>query len=631
MRKNTLNEIISEYEYISFDIFDTLISRNLEKPTDVFKIMQNEYKKNFNGEIENWVNIRIDAESKARKKSSHEEITLKEIYDCIELDKKIKKKLYDLEIQIEVELSSPIVKNLEILNNSIEAGKKIILTSDMYLPKDVIEKILTKNNIKYLKLYLSSEKKLTKSTGNLFKFIINDLKIENTKIIHLGDNYTSDYVVPMMLGIKAIHLKRNTNIKLKNKDICKDDEFYYKCLKCFLNENINDSNGYFYNKGYQTLGPLLYGYSTWLKQEFEKENFDNIFFLSRDGYIMQKAFENVSDIKTEYMYASRRALIVPTIWKYEDLESLKKNMKFPRQVTIKSMLKKMGLDSEKYKDIVEKYGYKLDDEILEEDISESNLKFYGEIKEDIYKNSKKEYENLIAYLKKHNFNGKTAIIDIGWFGNMQYAINNIVSLANMDVDLYGYYVGIVPYSEKQDVLNMKAFLFDKNNEDFYYKEVFFNSLFELIFSAQHGSVKKYTDDVDKIEFYPYEYENSNDKVKIVEFQKGAIDFVKDFANSKLSNYIEFNKYLSTYDLFELGNYPSKEDIKMFENIDFFDDDTHKLIETKSLLFYALHLKQFKNEFHNAHWKPAFLRKLLKINLDYYNFVYKYKAKKDKNK
>ena len=624
-----LEKLISEYDYISFDIFDTLICRNLEKPTDVFKIVKKEYEKIYKEKLNDWENIRINAEKRARKNSNNEEITLQEIYNFVEYDNVIKDRLYKIEIEMEIDLSSTIKNNLRILNLCLKKGKKILLTSDMYLPKDIIEKILEKNKITYNKLYLSSEVNLTKSTGNLFKYIINDLKISNTQIIHFGDNHGSDYITPMMLGIKAVHLKREPFKKIKN--VRQEDKFSYRCLNNFINDNLNEEKDYFYNAGYATLGPLLYGYSKWLQSEFEKEQFDNIFFLARDGYIMQKAFEIISDRKTEYMYASRRALIVPTIWKYEDFLSLKKNMKFPRKITIKALLKKFGLDSQKYKEIIEKHGYKLEEEILAEDINEKNPRFYSEIKNDIYENSKNEYENLVNNLRKHNFEGKTAIVDIGWHGNMQFAINNIIQVAELNTDLYGYYVGIVPNSEKQKILNMKAFLFDQNDETFYYKELFFNSLFELIFSTQHGSVKKYVSTSEEVELYPYEYENSLDKEKIINFQAGAIDFIKDFNSSKLSSFIEFNKYISTYNLFELGNYPSKQDINMFGNIDFYDDDTHKLVEVQSLFYYICHPKKFADEFHNAHWKPAFLRKLFKININYYNLIYKLKFRKDKNK
>lgn len=38
---------ISKYKYISFDIFDTLINRDVVNPTDIFLIVQNEYRKTY--------------------------------------------------------------------------------------------------------------------------------------------------------------------------------------------------------------------------------------------------------------------------------------------------------------------------------------------------------------------------------------------------------------------------------------------------------------------------------------------------------------------------------------------------------------------------------------------------------
>lgn len=71
--------------------------------------------------------------------------------------------------------------------------KKIVLTSDMYLKSDVIEVILQKNKITgYDKIYLSSEIGLKKKTGDLFKYVINDNRVNNNEILHIGDNIEGD-------------------------------------------------------------------------------------------------------------------------------------------------------------------------------------------------------------------------------------------------------------------------------------------------------------------------------------------------------------------------------------------------------------------------------------------------------
>ena len=51
---------VEPYKYVSFDIFDTLVKRNVENPTDVFKIMEGNAGKGF-------ADRRIKAEREARQ------------------------------------------------------------------------------------------------------------------------------------------------------------------------------------------------------------------------------------------------------------------------------------------------------------------------------------------------------------------------------------------------------------------------------------------------------------------------------------------------------------------------------------------------------------------------------------
>ncbi len=58
----------------SFDIFDTLLKRNLKNPTDVFDFVQKKV------EIESFKIKRIEAEQIARRSTNRKEVTLEEIY-----------------------------------------------------------------------------------------------------------------------------------------------------------------------------------------------------------------------------------------------------------------------------------------------------------------------------------------------------------------------------------------------------------------------------------------------------------------------------------------------------------------------------------------------------------------------
>ena len=60
-------------------------------------------------------------------------------------------------------------------------SKKVICTSDMYLPIETIKKIINKNGYYVEKIYLSSEIGLTKFHKDLYDYVAKDLKIEPSK------------------------------------------------------------------------------------------------------------------------------------------------------------------------------------------------------------------------------------------------------------------------------------------------------------------------------------------------------------------------------------------------------------------------------------------------------------------
>lgn len=617
-------KIISNYEYVSFDIFDTLIKRNLPKPSSLFLIVQEKYERKYNRELQDWKSIRIEAEIKAREKSNEEEITLDDIYANINSKIENLEELKKIEVETEIELCEKNMQLYELYKFCKEQQKKIIITSDMYLDEEVIKTILQKNEFMYDMLFLSSELKKTKRTGSLFKYILENLKITNKQIVHIGDNKKSDYISAKKIGIYAILIQEENRLSYYNeKDVDSKDKFNYECLKAFINHHIDKTKGYYWKCGYETFGPLLYGYIKWLDEQFKNNNYTQIYFLARDGYIMQRAYDIIyPDNKTRYIYASRRALLVPTIWMYKDLNEIFQNMLLPKEITVRAFLKKMGLDAEKYQKVIEKYGYTLEQKISLKTLKDEKIEFYEEIKNDIYENSKKEYDNLLKYFNFVEFKGKVAIVDIGWYGNMQKALENTKKIANWNVDIDGYYVGIVPDSDKQLIYNMKGYLFEKGREELFIKKKFFNAIFELIFLAHHGSVKKYTEDTEKVELYPYEYENIDTDNNMQEFQKGALQFINDYLKSGISNYIEYNENIAMYNLLELGNRPRKIDIKSFGNIEFYDDDYCKINQAKSLLYYLFHPKQFKHDLDVSKWKTGFLKSILKINIPYFEILKK---------
>ena len=140
-----LQTSVREAEIISFDLFDTLIKRNVAKPEHVHKLVQSEFFRQTGIKLTDYEKYRIAAEKRARKKSSEEEISLDEIFDELsELSEEWKNILKKTERQIEIEICTPNLQMQPVYEYALRERKRIIITSDMYLDEYTIRQILRK-------------------------------------------------------------------------------------------------------------------------------------------------------------------------------------------------------------------------------------------------------------------------------------------------------------------------------------------------------------------------------------------------------------------------------------------------------------------------------------------------------
>ena len=181
---------VDQYKYVSFDIFDTLIYRNVRKPSDIFALVSKKYSELNSEVIEDFSENRQKVEHELRC-SAQNEITYYEIYERISeiygID--VAEKLKKIEIEIEIKYCTANRNLLALYHFCIQKQKQIILITDMYLPEETIKLILQKCGIEnYKELFVSSEIGKRKADGAMFDFVIHKLNITKTELIHLGDN-----------------------------------------------------------------------------------------------------------------------------------------------------------------------------------------------------------------------------------------------------------------------------------------------------------------------------------------------------------------------------------------------------------------------------------------------------------
>lgn len=629
--KDLINEI-EKFQYVSFDIFDTLLKRNVLEPADVFRLMECE----IGNKYDNFAEKRIVAEKKAREKKKANEVTIDDIYAEFQgLTKEEVMRLINLELETEEAVLVVNQDMFPVYQACLDLKKEIYIISDMYLPKSFLEKVLKRNGIlEFNKLYVSCEENKTKQTGELFSLFLQEQNIEKNNVVHIGDSKYSDYEVPLKMGIKAISIPRIINRCLYNVEGFNED-IRLNLLSAFINNSVPKDSDVFYRFGYEKFGMFLWGYIIWLYQETKKEGINRLYFFSRDGLIMKKAFDlynNDKRVETYYLEVSRRSLRVPILWMDCEFSTILNMVSPSKLISLKSIFDGVGLEIEDYKKLISQYGFDESSSFDRNSILDnaSLLSMYEELKPDIIETSKKEYDLLQKYIKQNHVSGKFAIIDIGWSGGMQRYLDQTLTRLNIEHEIYGYYIGVAAYFKRNtqvvNHLNMKGYLFDfKNNENEVDKRNCFVGLFETLFLEQGGSVKNYCVNSDTGEIiatrYPYEYfcdgKPTDEFLKVTKIQTGALDFISNMRENGLIQKFTFTADELFDGLKKTGANPTKKDIELFADFNFYDEgENEKLAAPKSLFYYIIHLKQFKRDFLLCRWKTGFMKRMLKIKLPY---------------
>jgi len=215
---------IDESQVISFDVFDTLITRRVD-PHQVIEATCRYLCDKLYGEVEatkvihliklrnlawnNVLKVRRDKNIAYEDASFDEMIPewltqIKLSNSYLKVNSNLINELINFEVQLEKDVMTavPVVK--ELVHELYNKGIKLIYVSDMYHSKKTIDEILRKCG--YANVFhdgfVSGELGLLKRTTNLFKHLTLEKKIDIA--FHIGDDLVSDFNSPRSVGVPAI-------------------------------------------------------------------------------------------------------------------------------------------------------------------------------------------------------------------------------------------------------------------------------------------------------------------------------------------------------------------------------------------------------------------------------------------
>ncbi|GIP55877.1 HAD family hydrolase [Paenibacillus vini] len=537
-----------QYDIVSFDIFDTLVLRPFTKPVDLFMIVGQ--KLNYNG----FYSLRIEAERAVRAISDDNEgtreITIEEIYKYIEKNTGIPKEQgikAEFETEIDFCFANPYMKRVfDILQSH---KKRMIIVSDMYYPKNMMNKLLEECGYTgYENIFVSCDYKISKSRKDLYNVVRNEFG-DDLRIVHIGDNIHADINNAKEMGFETRYYK---NVHEIGNQYRADgmSELIGSGYSGVVNTHLHNGTKEFspaYEYGFIYGGLYIAGFCNWIHSYSKVNNIDKVIFLARDGDIYKKVYDELfDDIPSEYLLWSRIAHMKYLLQKDRNI-FLKRNIDYrissKQDITISSILTSIGLSQLSNKLIY--WNLNREDKITQENADHLKKFFIDNIDEiiAIYKKGSdlaKEYvHSLIGEAKK------VAIVDVGWNGTGPLGLKVLIEEEwNLSCEVScllaasgGPPTDIIANIQTEKI---ESYIFSRSNNRNLYDTHFStnkganSAIFELFTQAKSPSFSGFNNSELDFEF-TFDLAEVENYSKIEEIHQGIIDFVKSY-------FTTFNKY-----------------------------------------------------------------------------------------
>lgn len=453
-----------DIKVIAFDIFDTLLIRPVMHP-EAAKMIVGHRSREMAGL--DYVGLRAHAEERARSRLGRD-VGLDDIYaEFASLTgRRIDEvgHLRALEEDTELHLAAPRPDCIDLMNHAMRGGKRVVLVSDMFLPRALIQKILSENGIAgYHALYLSSELGIRKDTGGLYRFVWEREQVVPSELLMVGDNEHSDVQIPLNLGMQVCHVLRPIEIARALPRFSRILEWAQtkgdlseqlvlglvirKLFRPVFYPSLDPAsliNGGPEHIGYAVVGPVILSFCLWLIDTAKKDRIEKLFFLAREGQLLKTVYDQVAmhiddAIPSEYLVLSRRAVTVPMIESTEDIFKIAGDSDyFPNE--LQEFLKyRYGLTL-KDNDLHNLYGQGLwkQGELVEVMGDIRRLKPVLEaLKETIVGRSRMERPGLTAYLRNIGLQDvvSAAVVDVGYSATIQGLLSGFLKKP-----IQGYYM-----------------------------------------------------------------------------------------------------------------------------------------------------------------------------------------------
>lgn len=402
-----------------------------------------------------------------------------------------------IEVAVEKAVQSVCAEVLQVIQALHRLDFTLLLISDFYLPEKEFLEILSWHKLEHLfaKVYVSSVHGMSKGSGRIYPMICENLGLESGQLLMIGDNPHADIKMARHHGMRAIFLQRPDGKNMagdrqkKEKKQTSDPEEPFRQI-ILPKETL-----------FPEIGMSFWLFTHRLFEELNEHNVRNVFFLSKEGELLKKLFDQYQialfgshKINSHYLLASRKATFIASLRSIDE-EDFSRLLDHYRDISIRDFLQSLNFDDVTIGRICERMPHDCDRRL-------TGIRHHHVFREllllemfrDAFEARREEQRiNFIRYLDSFGVEYRREglhLVDVGWKGSIQ---DNIYHILADEISISGYYIGSFNATERTAGNRKKGLLFDNYPHPSPYFNVFNSnrSLFEMVLGASHGSASSY--------------------------------------------------------------------------------------------------------------------------------------------
>ncbi len=485
-------------ELLTFDVFDTLVFRRVDRPVDAFAFIGRRLREE--GHLRSVMTpamfgaVRREAEGRARQRrhavDGSQETDLHGIYDCFPtwpLESGVSvEELVAAEVDVERGLLVADLDVVAFLDGAKAEGRRIAAVSDSYFREATLREVLRLPRLgpllEDIEFFVSCELGVGKGSG-LWGRTAEFFGVPAHRIVHFGDNPVDDVEKARACGVAAFCFSQRDEslaaIELQERRLRHSvgrpqplewrstDPTGLRALRgkvAGAAEHPRDLEP-FWRYGATMLGPVLSGFAQWVAREATERGVSRLACLMREGALLAEligaagAAEGV-DLRPVPTWINRQVGLAATLGGSED--DLDRLLHGRSGLTVVEALRLLGLGLEDLPALRGQARTRLYDPTVRAAFLEG-FREDAVMREKAAAHARVLSGRIVEVLEgETDSSGRLWLVDLGWGASIQQDVAEILKACGSDISLTGYYLMTNANAGRRAAggLDVRSFLLD---------------------------------------------------------------------------------------------------------------------------------------------------------------------------